>query len=78
MKSHKPNHVQRQSVTHCERCGKATFADRKTARRSARNGRTTAERLREYRCPHNVAHWHIGHLPRDVVRDRRTIDQVYR
>jgi hypothetical protein len=59
----------RQASYTCEAHGKRTWPDRKDARKvtkTMRYGGESATGLREYRCD-VTGHWHIGHLPPDVV-----------
>lgn len=59
-----------QAAYTCEAHGKRTWVERKEAKRVTRTmryGGENAARLREYRCD-VTGHWHIGHLPPDVVR----------
>lgn len=59
----------RQAAYTCEAHGKRTWPERKDARKVTKTMRYAGEngaRLREYRCD-VTGHWHIGHLPPDVV-----------
>lgn len=56
----------------CAACGKRSFLTKKLAKRQARE---IDPSLRVYRCEGNDEVWHMGHLPRAVIKgkiDRRT------
>lgn len=44
--------------------GKRLFADRRTARKAAKE--VPGARMTPYPCPHVNGQWHLGHLPADV------------
>ena len=67
-------------------CGKYRYWSRKAARRALKQflGRTherRAGRLHAYRCDHDPAAWHLGHMPPEVSRgrvDRRNVTSLPR
>jgi hypothetical protein len=57
--------------------GKFAHPTRKGAKEHASNARRrTGEHVRPYRCP-ICDLWHVGHLPRAVVRGEVSSDQAY-
>ena len=61
--------------TTCRTCGKRTFRNRRDARAMAKQ--IPGAHMTAYRCPVDAGGWHLGHLPRDVVRgvgDRRSYE----
>lgn len=62
--------------THCEHCdGKRRYLSKAAARQQARAHTGDAGSMSAYECPAVPGQWHIGHLPRAVVRgeiDRTT------
>lgn len=62
-------------------CGKRRFLSRKDARAflresAGRSGLDTTA-MRPYACPDISTLWHVGHLPREVRRGRRSAAEVY-
>lgn len=60
----------------CPECGKKRYTSRKIARKALRqmnSGGYDSSGMNEYRCGE---YWHVGHLPRRVVRGRRGRDQI--
>jgi hypothetical protein len=62
-------------VGDCTPCGKRTYKDRKRARNAAKT-RHPGEHLGAYACPEGDG-WHLGHLPKDVVKGRITRGEIY-
>lgn len=62
------------AVTWCASCGKLSYATRKLARSVWRNRK--AKGVRCYRCPWST-YFHLGHLPRAVIKGSVTRNQVY-
>lgn len=58
----------------CEVHGKLSFVSRKRARLHARRVHP-GRGLSAYQCDAVAGHWHLGHLPRVVVKGR--IDRAY-
>jgi hypothetical protein len=54
----------------CEVHGKLSFESRKLARLHARRVHPGDHRLNAYECDATPGLWHLGHLPRVVVRGR--------
>lgn len=58
--------------------GKRAHSTRRDAKAQARSVHAwTGEHLRPYICS-ECAFWHIGHLPRQVLRGQTTADSHYR
>lgn len=60
---------------HCAAHGKQLYVSRKAARRTAR--RIHDSGLREYPCDVVAGCWHIGHLPKRVVKGGITAPEIY-
>ncbi|MEU3013400.1 hypothetical protein [Nocardia asteroides] len=61
--------------THCEPCGKRRYQSKAAAKQQARTHTGNYGSMSAYECPAVPGQWHIGHLPRAVVRgeiDRTT------
>jgi len=56
-------------VGNCGPCGgKRRYPNRRTAQAAAKQ--TPGAHMTAYRCPHWPGWWHLGHMPRSVVRGR--------
>ncbi len=69
-----------EQVGTCEVHGKILFRDRKTARVNARRTQSHDGRMNAFECETHPGLWHLGHLPRSVVRGirgRESIDDVH-
>lgn len=72
-----PHHMADVVHTDCS-SGKRSHATRRGAKAHAYALRQdTGQHLRPYLCE-ECRHWHVGHLPAQVLRGRKTADQVYR
>lgn len=58
----------------CEYCRKLMYIDRKAARHVAK---AHPQHKSPYRCPYNDMWWHIGGLPRDIVKGHFTRAEFY-
>ncbi len=54
-------------VSSCEDCSKRIFADRRAARKKAKQ--IPGRRMHAYPCP-AARGWHLGHLPKSVVHGK--------
>jgi len=59
----------------CPTCGKRCYLTKRTAVRASRQITTRTGRLHPYRCGD---YWHLGHLPRNVVKGAITRRQLGR
>lgn len=61
-------------LAHCAATGKRMYADRRTASKIAR---LHHEHMSVYRCE-DCQHYHVGHLPPDIIRGTGTRTDRYR
>jgi hypothetical protein len=61
----------------CATCGKRCYPSKARAKKVARSlrGDRSGQHLSVYRCG-DSAYWHLGHLPRDVVRGVMGRDEI--
>lgn len=55
----------------CEAHGKLSFRSRKIARLHLRRNHPGEPGMAAYECDTGSGMWHVGHLPRQVMRGRR-------
>ncbi len=63
-------------VAWCRECRKDSYASRKCARYQLRKT-PDAKRMREYQCPADDRHWHLGRLPQAVIHGLMSAAEVY-
>lgn len=62
--------------TECAACGKRAYPSRKVAKR-AKADHPDARRLHVYHCRPGAPDWHVGYLPRAVLRGDLTRHEYY-
>lgn len=55
-------------IGYCSPCDKSIFLTRKAARKACKILKGGEATPAPFRCPHNEAWWHAGHLPEAVRR----------
>ena len=71
MTDQRPGHM-----GYCDQHAKRLYSSRKQARKQIREHRHHRG-MREYPCTLVAGHFHIGHLPRDVLKGRITAPEIY-
>lgn len=64
-------------VVTCEAHGKRAWTTRREARHVAKRTDTSGH-LRAYPCDAHDGYWHVGHIPHDVIKGRRTIAEIHK
>ena len=69
-----------EQVGHCHYHDKVLFRNRKTARMHSRRMKSRSGRMNAYECDVHPRLWHLGHLPKAVVKGdvgRELINEMF-